>query len=105
MWQCLVATIYLFFSDENMYLVSIHRNAWPKESSQYLILKVYFMTEHKEESKILGWMGEWSKHCGVEFEKTTYIGGSDIRISFKNGKVDRYLICHAQALSLNNIQH
>lgn len=39
------------------------------------------------EEQILGLMGEWSKHCGVKFEKTAYSEDSQIRINFEKGMV------------------
>ena len=67
------------------YLVS--HLTWPCDNPGYLTLKVYFMKKAPEnnESQILEWMSEWSKCCGVKFQKTVYIDDSHIRITFDGG--------------------
>ena len=77
-------------------MVLIHKHKWQKQGPGYITLKVFFMEPAPDgnEEQILGWMNEWSEHCGVQFKRTTFIVDSSIRITFTKGK-SILKICHA----------
>ena len=61
---------------------------WPNEGHGNIILRVFFTQQppsETNEDKILNVMREWSKHCGVKFERAEYPDQSEIRISFEKG--------------------
>jgi hypothetical protein len=61
--------------------VSFTSKLWRK-----LDLKVYFLRPHPQQSEILQWAAEWSRHCAVLFYHTTQAGNSDIRVDFNEGQ-------------------
>lgn len=49
-------------------------------------MQVFFMQPHPQQSEILQWAAEWSKHCGILFYHTTKHKDSDIRVDFNEGE-------------------
>ena len=43
------------------------------------------MKPHPQQSEILSWAAEWSRHCAILFYHTTQPGDSDIRVDFNEG--------------------
>lgn len=46
---------------------------------------MYFLKPHPQQTEILQWAAEWSRHCAILFYHTTKLGDSDIRVDFNEG--------------------
>ena len=91
----ILCILFLPTDSQGQCLVLINKHKWQKQGPGYITLKVFFMEPAPDgnEEQILSWMREWSKHCGVEFKRTTFIVDSSIRITFKKGKSILKLCC------------
>ena len=73
-FKSVMLALYMHMYDVQMYV------------SFYVYIQVYFLRPHPQQSEILQWAAEWSRHCAVLFYHTTQAGDSDIRVDFNEGE-------------------